>query len=325
MKLSDLGADVAFVINLPHHTGRKKELERHFKSVLTDKDLFTGSNPQIRFVEGVLGSDLPDIPELVKSGTLNQYFMDPGGLFTRNIVGCSLAHKKALEAFLKTDSKTALILEDDVRFTRSFFEYYTTGVFQRFVKESQEVKGWEVIYYSKQWEWIPPSEPYSEFAMKPIKYLPCYANSAYLVNRESAEKLLKKWLPIKFPADIYVEVNNDVTVSYHCSWFEQFRGTLSPSIKQPIHDAINAIVPVGSILGGADPIEFMTETAGLLSSQKPDQVDNYEKAISGKELYCKKQRHANLPEDIPVRKITFGDIQLPDKTIVKNWATIWFG
>lgn len=325
MKLSDLGADVAFVINLPHHTGRKKEFERHFNNFLTEKNLFTGENPKIRFVDGILGSDLPDIMEMVKSGTLNQYFWDPGGLITRNIIGCSLAHKKALESFLKTDHETALIFEDDVRFTRSFFECYTNGVFQRFVKESQEVEGWEVIYYSKQWEWIPTSESYSEFAMKPIKYLPCYANAAYLVNRESAKKLVKNWLPIKFPADIYVEANNEVTVSYQCSWFEQYRGVLSDSIRQPLHNAIETIVPAGSIINSVDPSEFMTQTAEHIAHQKNNEADNHERAVSGEEVYHKKTRHANIPETVPVRKVTFGDIKMPDGTIIKNWSTVWFG
>ena len=217
-----------------------------------------------------------------------------------------------------------MILEDDVRLSADFYREYTKGVFTKFVKEAFEVPNWEVIYYSKQWDWIPPKRQYSDHAYEPKKHLPCYANAAYVVNRKSAQKLLRKWLPIGMAADTYVESHHDVGVAFIHSWFNQYRGRIPDSISSAMHSAIQDLRLPGASESFEESNEFITSTAKAVHGRQENKsYDNIHEATHGEEAYCKSIRQVSISEDIPLQKVTFEDVKFPDGHIGYNWARIW--
>lgn len=326
INFNELGADMTYVINLKSATIRRRELKTHLNSNFKNIH-YTGKNKNIQFIEAIDGSKMkPDTEcrQMIKDRILSNSFVDMGGLLTCNIIACSLSHKKALETFLESDNETALILEDDVRLSADFYREYTKGVFTKFVKEAFEVPNWEVIYYSKQWDWIPPKRQYSDHAYEPKKHLPNYANAAYVVNRKSAQKLLRKWLPIGMAADTYVESHHDVGVAHIHSWFNQYRGGLPPSISSAVHLAIMDIRMPGAPESIKESEEFVTSTGKAVHNDNSNKsFDNVHEASHGEEDYRKTVRHITIPESIPVQKVTFEDVKFPDGHIGYNWSRIW--
>ena len=327
---SELGADAIYVVNLESATVRKRDIKKHLDSNF-DNIEYDGENANVHFIEAVDGSKIKpehQFPKMIKEGILNDSFVDPGGLLTANIIACSLSHKKALETFFFFFFNTALILEDDVRLSDDFYREYAKGTFQKFVKEAFAVPNWQVIYYSKQWEWIPSEGKYSDNAYQPVKHLPCYANAAYVVNRESAKMLLKKWLPIEMAADTYVESHHTITVAYEYSWFNQYRAELKPTLAHLIHGAIHNVVPPHH--GSLESPEESRTAYGTMTSMEvhnndanTGQYDNTHEAAHAREPYIKHVKHVNIPDNIPVEKVTWEDVEFPDGNIGYNWCRIW--
>lgn len=324
----ELGADAAYIVNLKSARVRRRDIKNHLDSNFKNIH-YTGSHTNVHFIEAIEGSNIKTdkihFNNMIREGIIKNSFVDLGGLFTANILACSLSHKKALETFLKSDNETALILEDDVRLSEQFYKEYAKGNFRKFVKEAFKVPDWEVIYYSKQWDWIPTKEKYSEYAYNPIKHLPCYANAAYVVNRKSAAKLLKTWLPIYMAADTYVESHHDVGVSYTHSWFNQYRAEIEQGLKHQIHSAINNIVPGASQpTDEASHYSRMTSSEVINNDKNEGKYDNTQAAVRGEEPFHKYVKNTNIPGNIPVHKVTWEDVKFPDGYYGLNWTRIWF-
>ena len=62
----DLGVDKIYVINLPEHTSRKKEMIDMF---------MTYGIQNYEFIEAISGKDLEPISKLIEKGILNKYWV----------------------------------------------------------------------------------------------------------------------------------------------------------------------------------------------------------------------------------------------------------
>lgn len=127
-------------------------------------------------------------------------FYMPG--FWRNItlpeIGCSLAHRDALAAFLGTDAASCLILEDDAAIAPN-----SLADLPRWL--AMLPAGWGVLKLGG------PSGRTRGWRMGGVGRftlvrtpLPSLNAQAYLVSRGGAELLLKHFLPILYPFDVYL-------------------------------------------------------------------------------------------------------------------------
>lgn len=74
------------------------------------------------FINAVTGDELEDTDKLVERTILSETFIDPNGILTKNIIACSLSHKKAYSKFLEDGYDSCLILEDDIRIGKDFLD-----------------------------------------------------------------------------------------------------------------------------------------------------------------------------------------------------------
>ena len=79
-----------YIINLAHHKERREAVAAELESV---------GWWNYEFIDAVSGADLPSTTELVRSGQVSNVFRDANGILTKNILACSMSHKKAYNKF----------------------------------------------------------------------------------------------------------------------------------------------------------------------------------------------------------------------------------
>ena len=156
------------------------------------------------FISAVTGDELEDTDKLVESKILAETFIDPNGILTKNIIACSLSHKKAYSKFLEDGYESCLILEDDIRIGKDFLSLLINGNIKDIVNEQYKVD-WDIFMWGLVGENIPhyidtPSG--LNYVREYKKYTPDYAAHAYQITRKGAEKLLRNNTPVKFAADV---------------------------------------------------------------------------------------------------------------------------
>lgn len=225
----DLGVDKIYVINLPEHTSRKKEMIDMF---------MTYGIQNYEFIEAISGKDLEPISKLIEKGILNKYWVDPTGIFTYNIVACALSHRKAVDHFLNTNYKSCLILEDDVVFDDDFFKYALSGRFDLFKKQIKESKADIVLWGKQKTRNINGVETqYSELLSNATNNH--FSAHAYQINRESALKLFESYFPLRFAADVNLDFGGFNTLSSKISLIQQSQGKYDHRIIDDICKSVH--------------------------------------------------------------------------------------
>lgn len=112
-------------------------------------------------------------------------------------IGCSLSHEKTWRKFLESDYEFALIFEDDVQFDPN--ELLET------VKSLVKKKSlWDLTSFELKHSGCPATVSKLSREKRLVFYLTNVTHSGcYIINRRAAEKLLKKFYPIKAPLDHY--------------------------------------------------------------------------------------------------------------------------
>lgn len=225
----DLGVDIIYVINLPTYPERKETILKLFND-------FNITNFEI--IEAIAGEDLPDQNELINSGTLNTIFIDSNGLLTRNIIACALSHRLAYQAFINSGYETCLVLEDDACFSTEMYRYISTGGFEKLKDQIKEVD-YDLFIWGRMYDPIigknktDLSEIYT-----PDLLSDKYSAHAYQLNRNSAQKLLNKVLPIRYAADVFLETLDFKVFCPKHTLFIQKRGYIDEHEMERLHLAI---------------------------------------------------------------------------------------
>ncbi|GHT96634.1 hypothetical protein FACS1894122_15100 [Alphaproteobacteria bacterium] len=112
-------------------------------------------------------------------------------------IGCSLSHEKALKRFLESDNEFAVIFEDDVSFD--------PAQLSEIIKELMEKKHlWDIVSFELNHHGHPMKIAQLSHEKSLVFYLTNVKHAgAYMINRDTACKLLKYFYPIKMPFDHY--------------------------------------------------------------------------------------------------------------------------
>lgn len=224
----DLGVDKIYVINLERHIERKQKIISQFKKL---------GIQNYEFIKAIDGKEIDSIPKLIKDGVVNNYFIDPVGVFTYNIIACALSHRKAIDTFLKSPFKNCLILEDDAVFDPYFFEYNLNGGFDLFKQQIIDSKA-DIVLWGKQKTFQINGEKteYSELLSK--AYNNAFSAHAYQINRDSASKMFKNYLPLKYAADTYLDFGDFNTLSSKFSIIQQSQGKYDQTIIEGLVESV---------------------------------------------------------------------------------------
>jgi|TARA_B110000438_G_C15814226_1_gene651192 GR25 family glycosyltransferase involved in LPS biosynthesis len=199
----DFKVDIIYVLNLKRHKKRKQRIIDLFKKHGIEN---------YEFVEAIPGGQLPldknrifDYKKLINDGILNEWFADPNGMLTKNIIACAWSHLKIYEKFVKTEHETCLILEDDVIFSPRLYEYVLDGRFDK-IKYDIEAEDVGIFHWGKQQmdeiEFAKKTE-YSIYLF-PRNTSPQSAQ-AYQINKWTANYLIEIGYPIKKAADVLLD------------------------------------------------------------------------------------------------------------------------
>ncbi len=201
MKKTKLGIDRILTISLPKRQDRRDKFQSRFNFL------------DFSFVDGFLGAKL-DIPKLIKDKRVNKVQYDPMGSVNKGVIGCSLSHLKCWEIFEKSGDETCLILEDDAVITNPLVDIrtneqnegvVTTSKFWNEIWEQIQSLDWDVIYLGKKEKFVNGSDVTPLFC-KPFWSSGMFGAHSYLINKKSVGKLIKKYKPIKYAIDVFLDL-----------------------------------------------------------------------------------------------------------------------
>lgn len=172
-----------YIINMKYRTDKKKRMEDELKKHNLDGN----------FIEAIVGYDI-DIDKMIENKLIDNKLDRE---LRRGEIGCYLSHIKAWKAFLRSDDKYALILEDDAVFIDGFKDKL-----KNLLKEI--TFSFDMIYLNDNCE-----HHFGEDCLHGIKkseniFDPGtvgYGLYGYLLSREGAKKLIEISLPIEIPID----------------------------------------------------------------------------------------------------------------------------
>lgn len=213
----DLGVDVIYIINLESDDTRKQALEELF-------DRHGIANYE--FLTAVDGKDLPNLASLANAKIIHTSFIDPYGILTKNIYACALSHKQALETFLASKYETCLIVEDDIVFTEDFYRFCAIDNLDELTNNIKK-SNYDVFFWGRQDDNnLGSNKTEWKHIYRPNLLTPHYSAHAYQVHRESAQKLLEFIHPIKYAADVAIELSGLKVLSPKSNLIIQNRGRL---------------------------------------------------------------------------------------------------
>ena len=190
-KVSTLGFDKIYVINLLRRPDRKKKLLDNYPGV------------DFTFIEAVDSENI-EIEELIENGKLNRQFLDPNGMITKGVFACALSHKKAWDQALKDNVENALIFEDDIYFpTELVNNGKFTEKYQNIFNEINNID-FDLLFLGKKTA--------TQEGINVGKYLTVprfntnhHGAHAYVVTKDMLKELSDNYLPVKYAADVYLE------------------------------------------------------------------------------------------------------------------------
>ncbi|MDO9568511.1 MAG: glycosyltransferase family 25 protein [Hydrogenophaga sp.] len=176
---------MVLLINLPRSTDRRARMERRMAALGLDYELMPAVDGRNRLEELLPSVDVAAFERHVGRDVL------PGE------IGCYHSHLRAWRHFLASDAQVLLVLEDDMVFHDDFADALRTALRGR--------AHWDMLKLSK----IRAKQPVCQGLLGPYR-LNAYIGAAtgfgaYLVQRETAQRLLPRLLPIRAPIDRELE------------------------------------------------------------------------------------------------------------------------
>ena len=299
--MKNLGVDIIYILNRPQDIQRKERVLQELKNAECNN---------YEIIKSVTGDRINSIPELIKKKELFPVFTDPVGLLTKNIIATCYTHYKAVEKFYNSDYNTCLILEDDAIFTNEFWKDLNNGKIKSFIKEINQTD-YDLIFWGRSRyvdnEGIKFIEQVSDNLYRTELNTDYYGAHAYQLNKKGAKHIIENTFPIKYPADVFLEVLDIDIFSPRYSYITQNQGPVTEAVSNAIMSTLRAIGNDGDT---------------LQSSTKEDFDYNYCGYVNGS--YKRNVMECRIFDDIPIEKVTFTPRKLPNGKIVENWATIYF-
>ena len=214
MKKTNLGIDKIYTINLPERKDRKEKFIERFSTL------------DFSFVEAIRGEDIK-IPKLIKKGIVSKQFLDPGGSINKWIVACALSHIKVWEEFKSSKKNTCLVFEDDVVISRDINKNITETITEENKVIARPPQYWNELFYQIQdldWDiiFLGKKERYVDGTSvnklqpqeSPLFCIPFWSSGlwgahSYMINKKSVTKLLKKYKPIEYSVDVFLDLCNN--------------------------------------------------------------------------------------------------------------------
>ena len=176
---------MVLLINLPRSTDRRARMAQRLAALGLDYDILPAVDGRARFDELLPSVDVPAFERHVGRDLL------PGE------VGCYHSHLQAWQRLLASQAQVLLVLEDDVVFHDDFIDALRMALRGR--------AHWDLLKLAK----IRAKQPVCQGLLGPYR-LNAYLGAAtgfgaYLIQRETAQRLLPRLLPIRAPIDRELE------------------------------------------------------------------------------------------------------------------------
>jgi len=170
-----------WLINLPRATKRRANMEKRLAEIGIAYDVFPG-------VDGKAEEE-----RLLKTVDQRAFERNMGRIILIGGIGCYHSHLGVWDEFLKSDHPIALILEDDVVFHDDFVDAVNLAL--------KATDSWDLLKLNR----IRAKLPISQGEVGPYRlnaYLgPNTGTAAYLIKRETAEKLRRAMIPVTRATD----------------------------------------------------------------------------------------------------------------------------
>jgi glycosyl transferase family 25 len=179
------GGLMVLLINLPRSTDRLSQMKTRLHAL--------GLNYEV--LEAVDGQ--AHVHELLPTVDVRAFERHVGRDVLPGEIGCYHSHLKAWQKFLASDAHTLLVLEDDIVFADDFPSAIQIGL--------QGAAHWDILKLAK----IRAKQPVCQGMLGPYR-LNAYMGvatgfGAYLIQRETAQRLTPTLLPVRAPIDRELE------------------------------------------------------------------------------------------------------------------------
>ena len=202
---TDLGIDKIYVINLPKRKDRREEFDTTFGKLIYE------------YIEAIPGNEI-NVKELIKQKRVSEYFYDPAGSVNKNVIACNLSHLKVWETFLESDEEVCLVLEDDVIITEEIF-LTTTSIetneavitptkLWNDIMSQLNTLDWDIAFLGKKQEYVNGIDK-TELFCEPFWASGLFGGHAYMLNKKSIRNIILKYRPIKYAADVFLDMMID--------------------------------------------------------------------------------------------------------------------
>lgn len=170
-----------WLINLPRATERRRKMDEQLANLPLDHKVFDGVDGSAREAE------------LITSVDVLAFERNMGRKILMGGIGCYHSHLGVWREFIDTEAPVALVLEDDVVFHDDFISAIDLAL--------TAIDRWDMLKLNSIRAKLPVSQgkigPYTLNA-----YVgPATGTGAYLIKRETVEKLLPRMLPITRATD----------------------------------------------------------------------------------------------------------------------------
>jgi glycosyl transferase family 25 len=177
-----------WVLYLERERARLQHMQVHLKEL----------GVQFRIIEGIDGKTLT--PENLKGYSKRLAVADYGRELYQGELGCAFSHIYMWELMIKEQLDAVLILEDDVRISRSLI-----NILANLDKLPED---YEHINFSTKTAQIPFGNFITDIYRASNHHERPYSAGAYLLTRKGAQKLLKLVFPLYMPIDNYISFAN---------------------------------------------------------------------------------------------------------------------
>jgi glycosyl transferase, family 25 len=176
---------MVLLINLPRSTDRRARMEQRLAALGLDYELLPAVDGRAQWEQLLPSVDLP------------AFQRHAGGDVLPGEIGCYHSHLQAWQRLVASDTQVLLVLEDDMVFHDDFMQALRIALRGR--------AHWDMLKLAK----IRAKQPVCQGRLGPYRLNACIGAftgfGAYLIQRETAQRLLPQLLPIRAPIDRELE------------------------------------------------------------------------------------------------------------------------
>lgn len=176
---------MVLLINLPRSTERRESMQQRLVALGLAYDILPAVDGRARW------------NELLPSVDVKAFQHHAGGDVLPGEIGCYHSHLQAWQRLVDSDAQVLLVLEDDIVFHDDFMDALRIALRGR--------DHWDMLKLAK----IRAKQPVCQGLLGPYRLNACIGAftgfGAYLIQRETARRLLPQLLPIRAPIDRELE------------------------------------------------------------------------------------------------------------------------